>query len=608
MHDRIHQTSSWRGTYRLGTDAQTQGEAMESEYWSRFQGSRMTRRGVLGGAGVLGAGAAALAIVGCGDDDDDELATASATQAAAAANPGGTLRLPVSGVSSGQPATIFPFENLTYLAQTPAAYHYSRLLRSQSNKDIAVEDKTVLEGDVVAQWEQMDPVTYRFAWKPNVKWQNKAPLNGKAATAHDFVTTYNAFLKTSQNQAKFSAVIDSLTAPDEKTLVAKLKSPFAPFLTSMAASTEGVWFIPAETIDSGQAKQDPIGTGPFTFSEWNAGISIKWDRNPDYYDAPYPYFAKVEAGLSNDAQRIVAALKSGDLDMSQLNGVIYKASRSELDPKGQDWFIPTGVIGAIYFNFDNKPFNDRRVRQAISHILDRDGYLRVQDGTGKGDWNSHLSPAMAPYYLSPKDAKFGPNAKYFQKNWAEAKALLSAAGADALQGIRLVGNVDRYGPEARQSWELFSNDLKAAGFNHELVFQEGATYIQTTFLGKMDPNTFAVGPLIGSPADPDDIFVTNYWSKSVRHNWGGTPIAEQASIDADIEKQRTILDRSERIAFIHELQRKMAESMLVVPYHASAGHLYNSPSIQNFFYKSGYGYMPDGLMKASFTKERVAKG
>ena len=602
---------------------------MESKYWLKAQRLRASRRRVLGGVGALGAGAAGLALVGCGDDDDDAPAgtsspagtaaattaaataaatTAAATQAAVQGNPGGTLRLPLSGVSSAQPPTIFPYENLTYLAQTPSTYHYSRLLRSQSGKDIAVEDKTVLEGDLVSKWEQVDPITFRFAWKPNVKWHNKAPLNGRAATAVDFSTTYNAFLKTSQNAAKFSAVIDSVSAPDEKTVLVKLKAPFAPFLATMAASTEGIWFIPAETIDSGQAKQDPVGTGPFMFREWNAGVSIKWDRNPDYYDAPYPFFAKAEAGLSNDAQRITAALKTGDLDMSALNGVLYKASRSELDPKGQDWFLQSAVMSGIYFNFDNKPFNDKRVRQAISYALDRDGYLKVQDGSGKGNWHSHLSPAMAPYYLSAKDSKFGANAKYYQKNLTEVKALLSAAGAENIPGLKLIGNVDRYGPEAKQAWELISADLKLAGLNHELVFQEYATYIQTTYLGKMEPNTFALGPLIGSPADPDDIFVTNYWGKSARKNWGGTPIAEQAAIDADIEKQRTILDRNERIAFIQEMQRKMAESMLVVPYHASAGYNYSAPYIQNFYWKAGYGYMPDGLMKASFTKERVAKG
>jgi ABC-type transport system substrate-binding protein len=598
---------------------------MQSDYWSRFNRLKATRRRFVGGAAGLGVGAAGLALVGCGDDDDDDApastATSAGTQGTAAStgtaapatpavNRGGTFRAPMVGVSSGNPPTLYPFENLTYLAQYPAAYHYSRLLRQVAGADIGVNDLTKLEGDLASKWEQADPTTVRFTLKPNIKWHNKAPLNGKAVTATDWVKSYEAFSKVSQNAAKFNAIIDSVTAPDEKTLVFKLKQAFAPFLATMPSSAEGPWLIPVETIDSGQVKQDPLGTGPYVFKEFQTGVSIKWDKNPDYYDAPLPNYDKIEAGLSNDAQRIVAALQAGEIDYSGLNGVIFKESRSKLDPKGTDIFTQNIVFSGIYFNFDNKPFQDIRVRQAISAALDRDGYLKVQDGTGKGDWHSHISPGMQPFHISPRDqSKFGPNAKYYQKNLAEVKKLLSAAtGSETISGLKLIGNVDRYGPEAKQAWELISADLKAAGINHELIFQEYATYIQTTYLGKMDANTFGVGPLIGSPADPDDIFVTNIWGKSARKNWGGTPIPEQAAIDADIEKQRTILDVNERVKFIQDMQRKMAESMVIVPYHASAGYAYVQPWVQNYYGKAHYAVIANSAMKSFFTKERLAKG
>jgi len=120
----------------------------------------------------MGAGAAGLALVGCGDDDDSTgdatkapagtaapgtTPAAGATAAAPTVNRGGTLKFPMSGVSSGDPPTLYPFENLTYLAQTPSGSHYSRLLRGVANAKVAVEDKTVLEGDIISKWEQVDP-------------------------------------------------------------------------------------------------------------------------------------------------------------------------------------------------------------------------------------------------------------------------------------------------------------------------------------------------------------------------------------------------------------------------------------------------------------------
>ncbi len=576
----------------------------------------------MGTAGAMGAGAAGLALVGCGDDDDSTgdatkapagtaapgtTPAAGATAAAPTVNRGGTLKFPMSGVSSGDPPTLYPFENLTYLAQTPSGSHYSRLLRGVANAKVAVEDKTVLEGDIISKWEQVDPTHYTFTMKPNVKWQNKAPMNGRAATATDFVKTWEVFSKVSPNAAKYNGIIDKVEAPDDKTIKMTLKQPFAPFLHAITASAEGIWFIPVETIDSGQVKQDPVGTGPYIFRSFSPGVSIKWDRNPDYYDAPFPNFDKVEAGLTNDAQRIIAALQTGELDLSGLNGPIFKESRSKLDPKGQDTFVQTSVESGLYFNFDNKPFDDKRVRQALSMIIDRDGMLKVQDGTGKGGYMSHQPPGQAPFFIDPRDAKFGPNAKYYKRDLAEAKKLLSAAGAEGLS-FKLIGNVDRYGPEAKQIWELVTASLQEAGLKPELVFQEYATYIQTVFLGKMGPNTMAIGPFIGSANDPDDIFAALYWTKSARHNWGGTPIAEQAEIDTRIEKQRTILNLEERIEYIKEMQRFMAESMITVPYHANAGYLYSQPWVKNFFYKSGYSYIADGLMKAGFDDARLKKG
>ncbi|MBA4181456.1 MAG: hypothetical protein C0506_12770 [Anaerolinea sp.] len=587
-------------------------------YWDSWLTRRANRRRVLAGSGVAVAGATAVALVGCGDDDDDAAAPAATATTASGASPaatsatvnrGGTLRFPMSGASSANPPTIFPYENLTYLAQTPSASYYSRLLRGANGANVHPNDNTAMEGDLAAKWEQPDPLTYTFTMKPNVKWHDKAPLNGRAATAADFVKSYEAFGKISQNGAGWKAVVDSITAPDEKTIKISLKAPYAPFLITHASSAEAMWFIPVETIDNDQAKKDPVGTGPFIFEKYESGVAITAKKNPAYYDAPLPNFDKLEMGLINDPQRLVAALQAGDYDFSGLNGPIYKESRAKLDPKGTDTFTQNLSQGAFYFNFDNKPWNDLRVRQALSMALDRDGYLKVQDGTGKGNYFSFIPPGLAPFYLSPRDNNkdFGAQGKYWQRNVKEARDLLKAAtGSDTLK-FKLFCNVDRYGAEAQQAWELFASTIKDAGFEAELVFQEYGSYIQSTYLGKMPEGGCACGPLIGSPRDPDNMF-QNYWSESARHNWGGTPIEQQKDIDAMIVKQRTILDTKERLKYIQDMQVKLTEAFQTVPYHASGGWVYSQPTLKNWFWKAGYAYMPDAVMKASFTDERLKKG
>src|SRR5262249_40595453 len=152
---------------------------------------------------------------------------------------------------------------------------------------------------------------------------DKPPMNGRQATAQDFIRTWDAFRTSSQSRALYTDVIDKMEAPDDTTIRVSMKSPFAPFQSELMASAEGLWFVPVETIDNNQVQSDPVGTGPFVFRQWDRSVAMRWDRNPTYYDSPLPYVARVEGSLNNDPQRVVAALQASDFDLSGLGGSVY---------------------------------------------------------------------------------------------------------------------------------------------------------------------------------------------------------------------------------------------------------------------------------------------
>jgi peptide/nickel transport system substrate-binding protein len=597
---------------------------MAENYWDRYWTQRTSRRRLLGGASALAAGAAGFALVGCGDDDDDDepggtdtpaggQTPGSSPGASPSATPkpniGGTLRYPFMGMSSGDPPTLFPYENLTYLAQHPASMHYSRLLRSQNGPDIDGNDFTKLEGDVSSKWEQPDDKTYIFTLKPNIKFHQKAPMNGRAMTAQDLLLSYGAFMEKSQNATGWKAVVDKVEAPDEKTFKITLKQPFAPFLTTHASSTEAFWIIPVESIDGGQAKTDPVGTGPYVFDSWETGVAINWDRFTDYYDKDYAHYDRVEGAMLKDPQRIIAALKAGEFDLSGLSGTVSTDAHSSLDPKGQEIFELPGSLGGFYFNFDNPPWRDIRVRQALSMAMDRPNQVKVLDQTGKGDGHSQIAASLSPYWMSPISGKeWGDAAKYWKHDPAEAKKLLQAAtGSDTLK-FKIIANIDRYGEAMRQNAELLQSVIKKSGFEAELEYMEYGAYIQSIFLGKIPAGAVGCGPLIGSPRDPDDNFMRNFHSTAARKNWGGTPIDEQAEIDGMFDKQRTILDLKERIAYIKDIQRRLAVVQNMVPYTATSNYYYVQPWVKNYHHKSGYAIHMEAIMKSSFTDERLKKG
>jgi ABC-type transport system substrate-binding protein len=376
--------------------------------------------------------------------------------------------------------------------------------------------------------------------------------------------TAERFSKEGANRGSWNQTVDKVEAVDASTVKITLKAPNAWFL-GLAASPEHLWIIPREAVEQDLTEKTPIGSGPFIFESITPSVSIKWRRNPDWYDAPKPYVNNVEASLVGDPSTIIANLKSGQFDGSLLDAAIYDSVKREV-PNLQFNFAGDQVIGGFYFNFDIKPFNDPRVRQAISMAYDRDGSAKAADQTGKIRWFTAISE-LPPYYLDPRDAKFGPNAKYFKRDPAEAKKLLAAAGYQNGLNVPLRANVDRYGQAFKQLWEIAQATLKDGGINTNLVFEEYGQYIQTTYLGKFSEG-FAVGPL-QVPVDPDSIFFTIYSPESARHNWSGEgegSIAKDALLLKMFADQRAELDKNKRVALIQDIQRHMAEQMYMVPY------------------------------------------
>jgi peptide/nickel transport system substrate-binding protein len=534
----------------------------------------MSRRTAL----IAGGGAAFM--VACGSDKQEEsrapAAATTAPQAAGTSAPaqqaaqpkaGGTLRMPLVGLSSANPPTLDPYKNLTYLAQIPAGFHYSRLLKIVPQKDPL--DFATFEGDGArALPEQPDPRTYIFKLRENMKWQNVAPVNGRKLTAEDVVYTANRFAQSGANRGGWNLIVEKVEAVDPVTVKITTKTPTGIFL-SLAASPEHLWLIPKEVVETDLAEKQPIGSGPFIFESFTPSVSIKWKKNPDWYDAPRPHVANIEASLVGDPSTIIANLKSGQFDGSLLDSAIYNSVKKEvpnltLDLSGDQ------VIGGFYFDYNVKPWNDIRVRQALSMSYDRDGSTKATDQTGGNRWFTAISE-LAPFYLDPRDSKFGPNGKYFKRDVAEAKKLLAAAGNPNGLTTGLISSFTAYGAAYGQLFEIAQATIKEAGFTTNLVNQEYGAYISTTFLGKFpEGQGLAIGPL-QVPLEPDSIFYTIYHPSSTRHSWSGEgegSLAQDAQLLKMFADQRAELDRNKRLALIQEIQRYMAEKMYMVPFSA----------------------------------------
>jgi len=602
----------------------------EQPAWTRLRRRRLGRRALLGASARAGVGAAGLALVGCGDDDDDQAvaetppqqeeqaqqqadqttqeeeqteapaeqteAPAEQTEAPAeqaGPTPGGISRAPLVGLSSGNPPTLDPFENLTYRAQIPAGYHYSKILRYiRGGPGVDPLNFAEVESDGAKIPEVVDDTTFVFELQDNFRWQNVEPLNGRDVTVDDVIYTEQRFRDLSANALSWGDVVDRLEPIDERTFQAILTRPFAPFF-NLLGSPEHIKLIPPEIVEDGTVAERPVGSGPWIFERFEPDVEIVWRKNPDWYETGFPLMDGFEASMLADPSTIIANLGAGEFDYSLLDPTVYDPAREQV-PDLEFTFNGNQVIGGSYFNFSNAPWGDPRVRQAWSLAQDRAGILSATDQTGRGGWFSAISQ-LAPFWLDPQDqAAFGRNVEYFHRDVQRATELLDAAGyADGLDVV--VNTTQGYGDAYNQLFELIAATAEEAGFRTQFESKEYAAYIATTFIGDFDEG-IAIGPLKVA-VEPDDIFFTNYHPNSGRHNYGPGPgdISENTDLLAKFDQQRAELDLNARIELIQEIQRDMAETMYIVPYVASPGVIGNLPHVRDFWYKSSFAFGTETL-------------
>ena len=590
--------------------------AWESDYWKKFWRRRLSRRRVLQMTALGGAGLAVAGVIGCEDEEAAPAATPTATPppgATAAPTPtpggpvfGGIHRIPLVGLSTGNPPSLAANTQLTFLAQIPATYHYSRLLKFDPGRieDVNGVDSIQIDfsnavGDAAeALPEIVDGVTFNFKLRDNLNFHDVAPVNGRPVTADDVAIAFERFATESPNRGNWLGAVDGpVTVTGDKTFTITLRRPFAPALQVLFGNTDGgPWIIPQEVVDQELLNTQPIGSGPWIFEEWDPDVVIRWRKNPDYYDAPLPYMDGIEASLIGDPETILANLKEGNFDATLWSGQFWDRARDEL-PDANFQTGPEHVWGGSYFNFAVPPFDNKLVRQALSMSIDREGILGALDQPRAAGSLTHVSQ-FDRFWMDPlTDPAFGPNAKYYKRDVAEAKLMLEAAGYP--DGIDLQASTSIvYGPTYGDRMEAFGLTARDAGFRMEFNFAEYGGYISTTFFGEIAENELGIAPLQGSPSDPHNNFFTIFHPTSARHNWGprgredlpaNSPAGDQTLLDL-WDAQAAELDFDARVELVREVQRNMAESMYLIPWPGlSTASIFN-PWVKNIRLTTrGYG-------------------
>jgi ABC-type transport system substrate-binding protein len=389
-------------------------------------------------------------------------------------------------------------------------------------------------------------------------------------------------MKLSANKAAFSQVAD-VTAPDAKTVVFRLKDVYVPFEATIGAPL--LWIMPREVIEAdGDASKRVIGSGPFIFDKYETGISFTAKKNPNYYRKGEPHVDEIVCLVIPDDATAMAGLRGKELDfylIANQNQDALKKSNPEIQYVEWEFLL----IPFMYWDVNKPPYNDPRVRQAVSMGLNRENIVNTIY-VGKGNWNNFIPWALSEWWLDPRGPDMGPGAKYFKYDPAAAKSLLAAAGFPEGLKVDMI-STPGYGQVWVQAVELVQQDLKAAGIDANIKMQEYTAYIASTFKGKIPEgeNTLVFG--LATPFTEPHDFLFNMYHPNGTRNHGNV---NDPKLNGMIEQQMRTLDRAERKKQIYDIQRYLAEQMYYPPGATGMRVAALQPNVKDFYPLSDYGH------------------
>jgi peptide/nickel transport system substrate-binding protein len=426
-----------------------------------------------------------------------------------------------------------------------------------------------------------------------------APVSGRAVTTDDVKFSYGrATDAKNPNAGRLNATIDKVEYPDASTIVMSLKAPDVT-ISDLMADTNLLWIMPTESGDS--SKLNPatkaIGSGPWLFRSYTPSVGFKFDRNPAWWNQPFPLMDKVDYPIILDYPSRLAQFLAGNSDImgpvaDDLGTVKDKIKGVQLD----------GTIAQLtaYIYFDgNDPANpwtkDDRVRQAISMAQDRDALLELSYNLkklkaagidAKGPWNNLIPAGMTRFWLDPQGKDHGDSAQFFKYDPANAKKLLAAAGYADGFSTTYQYTANAYGKSFNDSAEAIINFTNAIGVKTTTDVQDYASkYFTQTFAGNFKGMAYGYEtPLPEGGGYPSRLFTDNPLNHSKIKD----------AVLADLtKKQQAEVNEEKRKQIFWDIQRENAKHMYYIPMPQGGGTAWSAahPYVKNVydFPAPGYG-------------------
>ncbi len=337
--------------------------------------------------------------------------------------------------------------------------------------------KVRFEPELAKEWEIRSDTDHVFHLRKGIKFHN-----GDDFTAKDVKWSWERVANREISPIHYWKMgqMKSIEIIDDYTIRLLLNKP-DPFMTvAQTGSTGRAGTIlnqrAVEAAGADYGRRAAIGTGPFKFVEWIENDRIILERNPEYWESDadgnrLPYLDKVIIKIVPEPSTALAALTTGEVD--GYNGAPYQfVSTLRANPNLTVYTLTGGNYVRLGLNVTRPPFDDKKVRQAVSFAINREEIIQQVFFGEAIVAHGPISPPMSDYY----DPEFesGTNGQYYDLE--KAKALMKESKyPQGATGVEYIANPAGIQPRIAQ---IIQAHLDKIGIKVEIKMFEDATWRQ----------------------------------------------------------------------------------------------------------------------------------
>lgn len=432
---------------------------------------------------------------------------------------------------------------------------------------------------IAESYKYLDGQTLEVTLRPGVKFHSKPPVNGREFTAQDVVWNFTRLKQVARSGQVTPSLrlLDRVQATGPFSVRFYFTEPFAFAVPSLLATMTGPLMYAPEAGGPEQDYRDPykswIGTGPFLFKEWRPGVKMTFTRNPNYFKAGKPYVDGLEILVMEDDSTRLAALLAGKVDLlwrvSPSTVQFLRSSRPGISISGCPYYAG---FGTVWMRTDKAPFNDVRVRRALSMAIDRQAIIDTLF-LGEGEVLSTVPSQYGEYSLSPKDLPAEVR-RYTEYRPDEAKKLLADAGFPNGFTTTLETST-QFGSPFNESQEAMIAMWAKIGVKVEPKWLERGRYTEVVNQGSQDALAWGRTLGIGTPWELSSQRSTSETGANRSH-------VNDPELDKVIDRYTSSFDAKQQATLAREIQKRLVDQAYVIQQPTPLEYAVMYPYVKDF--------------------------